>query len=502
MPAPTLALAFDLGTGGCKAAAWSEDGRCVAETVSRYPTRHPSPGRAEQRPTEWWDAVASATRELAGQVPDLAARVAAVALSGQSLGIIPLDARGEPLLDSTPIWSDTRGAAHTDAVFGAVPEEEWYRRTGNGFGAALYPLFKASALRSEQPDAWAATRTLIGSKDWINLRLTGHLATDHSSASGSGAYALAAGGYDDELLAAARLPRDMLIEPGESTDPVGPLTREAADALGLRPGIPVFAGAVDNAAMALGSRGTADGRIYAALGSSSWMTVTSERPVIDVDARPYVFRHAIPGLHVSALSTFSSGTSFDWWRGLIAPGLDAEEVIAEALTAPPGSNGLVFLPMLAGGTPLEGGPNARGSITGATLGNTRADLLRASLEGIAFALRRSLDRIRALSGARGELTVSGGGAQSSGWNRLYADVLRSPLVRTSVDQQAATLGAATIAFVGLGAWRWSDADRPHRVLERIDPDPRAADVYDDARARFDAALTALAPPTPQEDSPR
>ncbi|WP_368497623.1 FGGY-family carbohydrate kinase [Herbiconiux sp. A18JL235] len=496
---PELALAFDLGTGGCKAAAWSADGSCVAETAGRYATHHPSPGRAEQRPADWWDAVVASTRELAEQVPDLAQRVSAIALSGQSLGIIPLDAQGGLVLQSIPIWSDTRGAAHTAPVFDVVPEEEWYRRTGNGFGAALYPLFKAGALRAEHPDGWAATRTLVGSKDWINLRLTGRLATDHSYASGSGAYSLESGAYDDELLAAAGFPRELLVEPGESADPVGELTHEAAEALGLRPGIPVFAGAVDNAAMALGSRGTAEGRIYAALGSSSWMTVTSARPVIDVAARPYVFRHAVPGLHVSALSTFSSGTSFDWWRGLLAPGLDAEAVVAEALTAPPGSNGLTFLPMLAGGTPLEGGPDARGAITGATLGSTRAELLRASLEGIAFALRRSLDRIRELSGTRDELTVSGGGAQSEGWNRLYADVVQSTLVRTSVDQQAATLGAATIAFVGLGAWQWGDADRPHRVVARIDPDPRAAGVYDDARARFDAALAALAPTTLQED---
>lgn len=254
----------------------------------------------------------------------------------------------------------------------------------------------------------------------------------------------------------------------------------------------MFAGAVDNAAMALGSRGTAEGRLYAALGSSSWMTVTSARPVLDETARPYVFRHAVPGLHISALSTFSSGTSLTWLRDRLAPGTDLGDLVDLALTAPRGAGGALFLPMLAGGTPLEGGPDARGALVGIELGHDTATLVRAALEGIAFALRRSLDRIRALSGASGDLLVSGGGARHDGWNALYADVLGTPLVRTSVDQQAATLGAAAIAFVGLGLWTYQDAERPHHRTARYEPGPDAP-AYEPIRERFDRVVDALAP---------
>ncbi len=495
-----LALAFDLGTGGCKASLWDEDAHMLAETVSEYPTAHPAPGRNEQRPEDWWNAIVASTRALLDSVPDAATAVAGIALSGQSLGAVQLGDALELVRASTPIWSDARG--RTAHVFARLPEPEWYRRTGNGFGAPLYPVFKAAAFAAEEPESWARTRHLVGSKDWINLRLTGRLVTDHSTASGSGAYALAQGGYDDEILDAAGLRPGIFPEPVESSDRVGTLSREAAGALGLPFGIPVFAGAVDNAAMALGSRGTSEGRLYAALGSSSWMTVTSAHPVLDQYSRPYVFRHAIPGLHISALSTFSSGTTIGWLRDLLAPGEPIGTFVERAAASTPAARGAIMLPTLTGGTPLEGGSGVRGGFAGLELGTSAADLVRACLEGIAFALDRSLRLMRDLSGSEDELLISGGGSRSPVWNRIYADVLQTPLVRTSVDQQAATLGAAAIAFVGMGAWSgFGRVDDAHTVIERILPTGDAEDAYAHARVRFDAAASALTGLPPHAPSP-
>lgn len=495
---PDLVLAYDLGTGGCKASLWTPAATVAAETAVPYPTSHPAPGRNEQRPDDWWDAVAASTRQLLERVPGARDRIAGIALSGQSLGAVQLDDRAELVAPTTPIWSDTRG--RPEGMFARVPEVEWYRRTGNGFGAALYPLTKAAAFRADDPEAWARTRHLVGSKDWINLRLTGELATDHSMASGSGAYDLAAGDYDDELLAAAELDRGVFPRIVPSSARVGSLIGAAAAALGLPTGIPVFAGAVDNAAMALGSRGTAEGRIYAALGSSSWITVTSAAPVIDDHARPYVFAHAIPGLYVSALSTFSSGTSLEWLRTTIAPGTDTAAFIELAAGSVPGARGISFVPTLAGGTPLEGGSGVRGGFTGLHLGAGPADLVRACLEGIAFSLDRSLTLMRELSGSREPLLITGGGSRSPLWNGIYADILASPLQRSTVDQQAATLGAAAIALVGLGIWDDYDrADAAHAGLDEIPP--AAPDSYAAAGDRFDAAVSALASLTPTQENP-
>lgn len=492
-----LVLAYDLGTGGCKASLWDSAATSVAEAVVPYPTLHPAPGRNEQRPDDWWDAVVASTRTLLSRHPGARSRIAGVALSGQSLGAVQLDGRGGLVAASTPIWSDSRG--RTRAVFARVQESEWYRRTGNGFGASLYPLFKTAAFRSEAPDAWARTRWLLGSKDWINFRLTGVAATDHSMASGSGAYDLRAGDYDDELLSAGDLARHVLPPILPSTAEVGRLTPDAAASLALPAGLPVFAGAVDNAAMALGSRGTAEGRIYAALGSSSWITVTSRHPVLDASTRPYVFAHAIPGMFISALSTFSSGTSLEWLRGLLSPELSTAEFIDSAQSSTAGARGVTFVPTLAGGTPLEGGSGARGGFTGLHLAAGPADLARACLEGVAFSLDRSLRLMRRLSDSREPLFISGGGARSELWNRIYADILGTTLQRSPVDQQAATLGAATVAFVGLGIWDdFSAADAAHTSLETIEP--AMDDAYASPRARFDAAVSAFAElPVPQED---
>lgn len=486
-----LALALDLGTGGCKASLWSADGRAVAETVQSYPTRHPGPGRAEQRPEEWWDAVVSGTRTVIAEVADARDAVIGIALSGQSLGVVQVDAAGELVARDTPIWSDTRG--RTGEIFDRVDENEWYLRTGNGFGAQLYPVFKAQTLRSEDPEAWARTRALLGSKDWITLRLTGEIATDHSMASGTGAYDLTGGDYDDAILDAAELDRSLLPTPRESAEIVGTLRPAAAEALGLPAGIAVHAGAVDNAAMALGSRGTTDGRIYAALGSSSWMTVTSSAPVLDVATRPYVFRHAVPGLYISALSTFSSGTTLTWLRDVLRPGADIGAFIDAAAGSPRGARGAVLVPTLAGGTPLEGGSGVRGTLAGIELGTAAEDLVRACLEGIAFALDRSLRHIRSLSGlpADTDLLISGGGSRSAVWNRVYADVLDTALLRTTVDQQAATLGAAALVFAGSGVWSsLAAADDAHEVVERLAPDPAGVRAYAALRDRYAAAADA------------
>ncbi|BAJ74092.1 sugar (pentulose and hexulose) kinase [Microbacterium testaceum StLB037] len=499
-----LALALDLGTGGCKASLWSADGRAVAETVVAYPTRHPGPGRAEQRPQEWWDAVVSATREVVAQTPGAREAVVGIALSGQSLGVVQVDAAGELVARDTPIWSDTRG--RTGEILDRIDEDAWYLRTGNGFGAQLYPVFKAQTMRAEDPEGWARTRSLLGSKDWITLRLTGEIATDHSMASGSGAYDLTRGDYDDTILDAAELDRSLLPTPRESADVVGTLRPAAADALGLPAGVPVHAGAVDNAAMALGSRGTTDGRIYAALGSSSWMTVTSSVPVLDVETRPYVFRHAVPGLYVSALSTFSSGTTVTWLRDVLRPGADIGAFIDGAAASPRGARGAVFVPTLAGGTPLEGGSGIRGTLAGIELGTAAEDLVRACLEGIAFALDRSLRHIRSLSGlpADTDLLISGGGSRSDVWNRIYADVLDTALLRTTVDQQAATLGAAALVFAGSGVWSsLGVADDAHRLIERLEPDPDGVRAYAASRDRYSAAADAavlFARSTPSQET--
>lgn len=196
--------AFDLGTGGVKAAIFRPDGVCLAEEVVSYRTFYPSSSYHEQRPEDWWDAVCASLRTLLGNPAVLADEIRAVAISGHSLGCLPLDEDGVLLQESVPIWSDGRAVAESEDFFTRVDPDGWYRKTGNGFPAPLYTVFKAMWLRRNAPDIFVRTRTIIGTKDYINLRLTGRIATDPSYASGTGVYDLRAGSYAPDLIEADR----------------------------------------------------------------------------------------------------------------------------------------------------------------------------------------------------------------------------------------------------------------------------------------------------------
>ena len=485
--ATNLILAFDLGTGGCKASLYDYAGRCLGSDFRAYPTQYPRPGFHEQRPEDWWSAVVESSRTLVGSGLCDPGSVKSIGISGFSLGMVPIGSKGELLLDLVPIWSDFRpGPRELEPFFREIREEDWYAATGNGFPASLYTVFKILWLRNEDPALFSRIRSVLGSKDYINLRLTGVAATDHSYASGSGVYDLEARAYSDRLIAASGLPRSVFPEVVPSTRILGPLLPEAAAALGLEPDTVVVAGGVDNSCMALGARNLEEGSVYNSLGSSSWIAVTSSRPLIDRRYRPYVFEHVVPGMYNSATAIFSAGTSHTWvlrelCRDLADPG-DPGAIYAktEALAreVPAGSRGLMFNPSLGGGSSLDDSQRIRGGFLGLTLEHTRSDIIRATLEGICMGLRTALDVLASMTEIQGEMILVGGGAKSALWRQMLADVYGKRVLKTTVDQQAAALGAAALAAVGTGAWKdFSRIAELHKIKDLHEPDPDAARTY-------------------------
>jgi len=475
-------VAYDLGTGGAKASLYGEDGTCVRSAFLPYDTHYPAGGWHEQRPMDWWDAVVRATRQLLeGQD---AAAIEGIAISGQSLGVVPVDDRGALLREHTPIWSDTRAGAQTREFFSRVDPQRWYMTTGNGFPAECYAVFKAMWYRDQEPDMFRKVRWLLGSKDFVNLRLTGRAATDFSYASGSGAYDLRRWAYDEEFIAATGLPRRIFPEVLPSTTILGGLTAEAAGLLGLRPGLQVACGGVDNSCMALGAKNVADGRVYTSLGSSSWIAVSSREPVLDPARKPYVFTHVVPGLFTSAVSIFAGGSSFRWARDVLlglkaADGRDPYEAMNEmAARAPIGAHRLLFNPSLAGGSSQEPSPNIRGGFFGLDLRHTRDDLVRAVMEGVALNLGAVLSILRGYVRLDEEMLLVGGGSRSALWRQIFADVYGMRVVKTGVDQDAGSLGAAAVAAVGVGLWKdFSRVDAAHVVEAVHEPRPEAVKAY-------------------------
>jgi xylulokinase len=480
-------IACDLGTGGNKAVLYNQDGAGITSFTQPYPTFHPEVQIHEQRPLDWWNAVVISVQGLLEKSRIERSQVKAIGISGHSLGCVPIDERGNLLLDKTPIWSDSRASTEAEEFFQQVPFNEWYLKTGNGFPPALYTVFKLMWLKKYQNDVYRRTCKILGTKDYINFRLTGRIGTDHSYASGTGVYDLTARTYDSDLLRAGRVEPSFFPEIVPSDRIVGELSSETAELLGLPPSVAVVSGGVDNSCMALGAGGIKEGDIYNSLGSSSWIAVTSSHPVLDLQIRPYVFAHVVSGMFTSATSIFSAGTSLDWIRDQLCQSLATnqsdnvtlyQKMFALAGSSPPGAHNLLFVPTLAGGTHSEGGPGVRGALVGLDLSHTLADIIRAGLEGIAFGLRVALDELRRLTAVSDEMLILGGGAKSALWRQIFADVYHCAVIKSKIDQETAALGAAALAAVGSGIWTdYSRVADLHQIEDRCIPNAENVYVY-------------------------
>ena len=481
-------LSYDLGTGGTKASLFDDQGRSLASTFVSCDTYYPRELFHEQRPDDWWQSVVKSTQMLLEKAPVDRNEIACLAVSGHSLGVTPVDSEGALLTEYTPIWSDSRAGAQARRMFETVDEETWYLTTGNGFPAANYGIFKIMWLKDEMPEVYEKAVCFLGTKDYVNLRMTGVMCTDHSYASGSGVYDLKKRCYVDEYIAAsevdpAKLPRIM-----ESADIIGTLTPEAAKVMGLPETVKVAAGGVDNACMCLGAACTHDGDSYTSLGTSAWIAVASHDPIVNAQKRSYVFAHCIPGMFASATSIFSAGNSFRWVKNTLfghleekaeAEGRDVYDLLTEiAATAPAGSHKLIFNPTLAGGSGLDKSQFVRGCFTGLVLGHTTADVVRATLEGICMGLRMAMDVLSEHTPLSDEMLIVGGGGKSQFWRSLFASIYDKTIIETNVGQDAGSLGAAAVAAVGAGLWDSYDRVRDiHKRLGAIEPDAEDRVTY-------------------------
>jgi len=379
-----------------------------------------------------------------------------------------------------------------------VDPDEWYLTTGNGFPAACYTIFKVMWYRNHEPQMWRKVHKILGTKDYINFKLTGKLLTDFSYASGSGIYNLKGWKYDEKFIIASGIPGEVWPEIVPSTFILGEVSADAAQLLGLGGGVKVVCGGVDNSCMALGAKNIRDGRVYTSLGSSAWIAVSSEHPVLDKKFKPFVFAHVMPKMFTSAVSIFSAGSSFTWVKENLCSEL-IEEAKAEnkdvymlmnreAEKAPVGSNKLLFNPSLAGGTSQDASVHIRGGYIGLDLKHGKPELIRAAMEGIAMNLRLRLDLLRKYTRLEDEILFVGGGARSRFYLGIFADAFNTRILKTNIDQDAGALGAAAIAAVGCGLWNNFDKiDEIHKTVEVVEPDKENNRKYEKLLPVFDLA---------------
>lgn len=490
-----LVIAYDLGTGGIKASLFTDAGHILGSVFVAYETSHPKAGWQEQAPDNWWCAVVASTRQLLDTTQADKTSIRALAISGHSLGVVPIGKDGNLLRRNTPIWSDMRATREAETFFGSIDYESWYNTTGNGFPPACYSVFKLMWYKQNEPEMFAQIHLVIGTKDYCNYRFTGRLCTDYSYASGTGVFDLQTWDYRTDFIAAAGLSNTLFPEILASDTVIGTITPAAARETGLPEHVQVVCGGVDNSCMALGAKGTGDSRIYTSLGSSAWIALVSHNPILDFKRKPYVFAHVIKGMYTSATCIFSAGTSLQWVRNICCEDLlQAEREGGEDAWLPvnrmvaasePGARGILFNPSLAGGSMLEPTPLMTGAFSGLKLEHSRADLLRATQEGIALNLRIALDLLRQYHPDMHKMLIVGGGAKSSVWMQIFADIYQLPVEKTNIDQEAASLGAAALALKGTGLWAdYSLIDQLHIAEKEYQPQATNQSVYEEALARF------------------
>ena len=477
-------LGIDVGTSGTKTIAVSDGGDVLATATANYPLDTPRPGWSEQDPRCWADAAAKTVRELTAGGAFDPAEVAGIGLSGQMPGSVFLDADMQVVRPAL-LWNDQRTAKQCEAITEAAGgREELIRMVANpaltGFTAP-----KILWLRDEEPENFSRVKWVMLPKDYVRWTLTGAIETEVSDASGTLLLDVKNRRWSDELIGKLDLDGSLLPPVHESAEPTAELYADAAEKLGLKPGVPVVCGAGDQAAGAVGNGIVRTGVISAALGTSGVVFAHSDEPQIDPAGRAHTFCHAVPGKwHVMGVVLSAAG-SLQWFRDNVCPeSEDFDTITAAAKGVPPGCEGVTFLPYLSGERTPHADPHARGAWVGMSLRTDRAALGRAVLEGATYAMRDSLEIIKDLNVPVGEVRLSGGGAKSAFWRQLQADIYDEPCAVTNAEEGPA-YGAALLAMAGTatgGAVTAADVeaacDRCISVASRVDPDPDAAAKYD------------------------
>lgn len=492
-----MIISHDLGTTGDKATLVDAAGRVVAARTAGYGTDFGPRGKAEQDAESWWTALCRATHDLIASEDLDPSRVEAVSFSGQMMGALLLDTAGAPVRPAI-IWADTRSVRQSALLVERIGMQRGYAITGHRLNPT-YSLSKIMWVREQDPGAFGRARVVLNAKDFAVFRLTGVLATDPSDASSTNAFDQGSGEWSDELLAAADLPRSLFPPIVASTQVVGRITPEAASATGLTAGTPVVMGGGDGPMGALGAGivGPESGA-YAYLGSSSWVSVAADAPLLDPQMRSMTFNHVIPGRYVPTATMQAGGASLEWIVDTLRPDHDQPERFATLLSAaaevPASEDGLYFLPHLLGERSPYWNPAARAVFAGVARHHGPAHLTRAVLEGVAFNL---LTGLRAITENGIDITAVdaiGGAANSALFLQVLADVWGVPVTRRNLVDEATAVGAAVVAGVGVGMF--DDFDMARRFSTELST--HASDAgrhagYEKAYAQFLDAYRRLEP---------
>jgi xylulokinase len=507
--AAPLVLAIDLGTSGVRVGLIDADGRTHGAATEAVPMVLSPDGGAEQDPEEIWRALQRSIGRALAAAPDAHAHVTALLCGSQYSSLVPVDARGHPL-GPLVLYLDTRAGPLSRALTRLRPElwKLWLERHGMASaGSGSDSLAHLLWFQQERPDVHAKAHAYVEPMDYLTARLAGRvtanlctlfpfLLTDNRRGS--------SGGWCDEMIDASGVDREKLPELVAPDAIVGELLPEHADAFGLPRGIRVFSAINDTHALTFGTASHLGHHLGASIGTTLVLATCVDDMRADLAHFLLTQPAPIPDAHVLMAEGGLAGKALDFvLQGLI----HAHDVLGDdrradpfaALDAAvdatePGAGGVLFLPWLTGVWSPEADGKARGGFLNLGLGTTRAHLVRATLEGVAFQLRWMLPYIEALTGRRyDELVFAGGGARSDAWAQVLADVCDRPVRQLAEPTLTNCRGAALLAFHRLGFRDLADADELLVVRRRYEPRCELRGLYDDLAGRFVLAHERLGP---------
>ncbi len=497
----TYILAHDLGTSGNKATLFSAEGKLLQSEVFSYDVHYFNETWAEQDADDWWKAVCITTKNLIAKAGIDPKEIGAVSFSGQMMGCLCVDKAGNPLRKSI-IWADQRALKQSAQIGQHISQQDFYHIVGHR-NTASYGVQKLMWVRDNEPEIYEQTYKVLNAKDYIVLKLTGNYYTEYSDANSMACFDLNNLCWSDEIISYAGIDGDKLPECKPSTFVAGKVTAEAAAITGLAEGTPVVMGAGDGVTANVGAGSIAPGKTYSSMGTSAWITTTSEKPIYDPQMRTVTWAHAIPGLYAPNGTMQTAGGAYSWLKNTVCEhekqlakeqgGSPYDLINAEIEKSPAGSNGVLFLPYLLGERAPRWNPEAKGAFLGLKAETTRPDMLRSVLEGVTLNMGIILDILKTQIEID-EITVIGGGAKGRIWRQIMADVYNTRICVPNVLEEAGSMGAAVIGGVGTGIFKdFTAIDRFFEITDVQEPIPENVKTYGPIKEVFDMCYNALLP---------
>ena len=480
-------IGIDLGTSAVKLLLMEGSGKILKIVSREYPISFPKPGWSEQNPYDWFTQSMDGLKELLEESDK--SQVAGISFGGQMHGLVALDEKDEVIRPAI-LWNDGRTTEECDYLNRVIGKEKLSSYTANiSFTGFTAP--KVLWMKKNEPENFARISKIMLPKDYLAYRLSGVHCTDVSDASGTLFFDVKNRTWSREMCEICGIRDEWLPKVFESYEAVGTIRPELAAELGIPENVKIAAGAGDNAAAAVGTGTVGDGACNISLGTSGTIFISSKKFGVDENNALHSFDHADGTYHLMGCM-LSAASCNKWWNEEILKTKDfaAEQDGIIKL----GENRVFYLPYLMGERSPHNNPNARGTFIGMTMDTSRADMTQAVLEGVAFALRDSLEVAKSLGIKLERTKICGGGAKSPLWKKMIANILNLK-VDVIESEEGPALGGAMLAAVACGEYESVEAAAAKivKIIDTVEPEPELVAKYEERYQQFKEIYPACKP---------